>query len=233
MSTRHLIFAVALAVMLTPAALLAAKKKSTTAPPPAPPPAPARADTAVTRPMLIPVTVTPGSVSRTPGPTIKPGSPIEDRTTIAPFPMPGDTSRAAIARAKLMNVPREGVTALEPLPPSPGTQFNGSWWKGLFVPNQGGSITPPEHVDVLPEQLMAPAPVYPKAAIDAGIQGIVPVMARVLADGTVGETHVMRSIPALDDAAVQAVKRMRFKPASYQGKPVAAWVGVPVRFTIH
>jgi periplasmic protein TonB len=230
MSTRHLIFGVALAVMLTPAALMAAKKKSASTPPT---PAPARADTAVTRPMLIPVTVTPGSVSRTAGPTITPGSPIEDRTTIAPFPLPGDTSRAAIAHARLMNVPREGVTALEPLPPSHDGVPQGTWWKGLYVPYKRGSIAPPEQVDVLPERLMEPIPVYPKAAIDAGIQGIVPVMARVLADGTVGETHVMRSIPALDDAAVQAVKRMRFKPASYQGKPVAVWVGVPVRFTLH
>jgi protein TonB len=71
------------------------------------------------------------------------------------------------------------------------------------------------------------------AARDAGIQGTVMVMARVLADGTVGETSVMKSTPALDDAAIQAVKRMRFKPASLQGRPVASWVGVPVRFTLH
>jgi ribosomal protein L39E len=29
------------------------------------------------------------------------------------------------------------------------------------------------------------------------------------------------------------VRRLRFKPASRQGKPVPVWVGVPVRFTIH
>jgi protein TonB len=93
--------------------------------------------------------------------------------------------------------------------------------------------TVPERVDILPEQLTQPAPEYPKAAIDAHIQGIVAVMAHVLADGTVGETHVLKSIPALDSAAVQSVRRLRFKPASRQGKPVAVWLGVPVRFTIH
>jgi len=229
MPMRHVILA--LLLVLTADVATAAKKKSASVPAPVAPPAPsassARPDSVVLTP------VKPSGVARTPGPLVKPGSPIEDRTTIAPFPIPGDTSRAAAERAKQMNVPREGVTSLEPLPPSrEGTQ-QGTWWKGLFVPAPRGSITMPERVDVFPEQLGLPAPEYPKAAHDAGIQGIVMVMARVLTDGTVGETSVVRSIPALDAAAVQAVKRMRFKPGSYQGKPVAVWVGVPVTFTLH
>jgi protein TonB len=75
--------------------------------------------------------------------------------------------------------------------------------------------------------------VYPKAARDAGIQGTVMVMAQVLADGSVGEARVVKSIPGLDEAAVLAVKQYRFRPARQQGKPVAMWVGVPVKFTLH
>jgi outer membrane biosynthesis protein TonB len=43
----------------------------------------------------------------------------------------------------------------------------------------------------------------------------------------------LKSIPALDTAAVQSVKRLRLKPALYAGRPVAVWVGVPVEFTLH
>lgn len=76
-------------------------------------------------------------------------------------------------------------------------------------------------------------PVYPQAARDAHIQGLVYVMAHVRADGTVDETHVVRSIPALDAAAVEAVKRARFRPGFLRDRPVPAWIGVPVRFTLH
>lgn len=241
MSTRHAIPVIALVLVLAADAATAAQKKVASTPPPPPTPAPrpdlrpgTPADTANTKWVFTPVTATPGPVSRTPGPTITPGSPVADKTTIAPFPIPGDTSRAAIAHAKQMNFPRAGLTLTEPLPPDDeGIRFIGPFKGGFYVPYRGRVFELPRQVDVLPEQLMEPRPEYPQSAIDAHIQGTVAVVAHVLADGTVGETTVVKSIPALDSAAVQSVKRLRFKPASYQGKPVAVWVGVPVRFTIH
>lgn len=208
MTARRILFAL---LVFSCAALASAAPRSKRAKMTTPPSvAKVRADTiARTRAPANPV-----PLSRTPGPTIRPGSPIEDRTTIAPFPVPGDTSRAASERAKMMNVPRFGETLLGP-------------------PPRGSMIMPIDPMDTAPEQLTPIVPVYPKAARDAGIQGTVMVMARVMADGTVGETRVVKSIPGLDEAAVLAVKRLRFKPASYRGNPVAVWVGVPVRFTLH
>ena len=37
----------------------------------------------------------------------------------------------------------------------------------------------------------------------------------------------------LDDYAVGAVRQWRFKPAMARGKPVAVWVALPVKFTLH
>jgi protein TonB len=214
-----------------PSSALAAKQKPAAKAPapttPAPTPA-ARPDSTVL------TAVAPSGVALTPGPLVTPGSPIADRSTITPFPIPGDTGRAARERAKTMNIPRAGLTLAGPLPQDDRRiRFIGPFKGGFYVPYQGEAFELPEQVDILPEQLTQPAPEYPKAAIDAHIQGIVAVMAHVLADGTVGETHVLKSIPALDSAAVQSVRRLRFKPASRQGKPVAVWLGVPVRFTIH
>jgi protein TonB len=199
----------------------AKKKNSASSPTPAPA-APAHRDSAVVAP------VTPSGEARTPGPLVRPGSPVEDRATIAPFPVPGDTGHAARELAKLMNVPREGATMLEPMPRAGVWKLSGSslYW-------DPGGLTGPRQVDVLPQQLTEPAPEYPKAARDAGIQGVVLVMAWVTPAGSVGGARVVKSIPGLDDAAVQAVKRLRFKPASSQGEPVGVWVGIPVRFTIH
>jgi len=55
-------------------------------------------------------------LARNPGPALPPGSPIADRTTIAPFAIPGDTSGEASERAKVMNVPRAGLIMTGPLP---------------------------------------------------------------------------------------------------------------------
>lgn len=206
---RHVrLLLVALLAVLCSSAAHTAKKQPTSPAPTPKPSAPATPAPAARPDSSALVMATPPRIARTPGPLVTPGSPTADRTTIIPFPIPGDTSRAAIARAKQMNVPRQGMTLVGP-PPVGGVL---------------GSV---------PEPLAPPAPEYPKAARDAGIQGTVVVMAQVLTDGTVGEVRVLKSIPALDDAAVQAVKRMRFKPTWWHGGPAVDWVGVPVRFTLH
>ena len=216
----RIVAATMMSAVLVAGPAAAAKKKNPGTTTPAPAPAPAHADSFAVTP------VTPSGVAPSPGPLVKPGSPVADRTTTAPFPIPGDTSKAAIELSKLMNVPRVGETLVEP--PRGGWRPSGSnlYW-------DPGGVTGPQQVDVFPEQRAPLAPEYPKAARDAGVQGTVRVMAWVKTDGTVGDTRVVKSIAALDAAAVAAVKQLRFKPASFQGKPVAVWVGVPVRFTIH
>ena len=86
------------------------------------------------------------------------------------------------------------------------------------------------YVEELPEALTKVAPVYPEAARRAGVEGTVIVQALVGVDGRVRNTTVIKSIPGLDDAALEAVRQWVFKPASTGGKPVAVWVAVPVRF---
>ena len=76
-------------------------------------------------------------------------------------------------------------------------------------------------------------PDYPTWAREQGISGTVMVMALVGRDGTVKDTRITQSIPQLDDYARGAVRQWRFKPAQSKGKPVAVWVAVPVKFTLH
>lgn len=89
------------------------------------------------------------------------------------------------------------------------------------------------YVEELPEALTRVAPVYPPAARDAKIEGAVIVQALVGKDGRVKDTHVVHSVAGLDDAAVEAVRQWVFEPARTAGKPVAVWVAVPVRFSLH
>jgi protein TonB len=89
------------------------------------------------------------------------------------------------------------------------------------------------YVEELPEAITKPAPSYPDIAREAGVDGTVMVQALVGKDGKVKDTKVVKSIPMLDAAATAAVKQWIFKPALSNNKPVAVWVAVPVRFTLH
>jgi periplasmic protein TonB len=89
------------------------------------------------------------------------------------------------------------------------------------------------YVEELPEAITKSAPDYPDLAREAGVDGTVMVQALVGKDGQVKDTRVVKSIPMLDASAVAAVKKWVFKPALSNNKPVAVWVAVPVRFTLH
>jgi protein TonB len=88
-------------------------------------------------------------------------------------------------------------------------------------------------VEELPEAIVKVSPSYPDLAREAGVDGTVMVQAHVCACGEVAETRIQRSIPMLDSAATTAVRQWIFKPALSNGEPVAVWVGVPVRFSLH
>jgi TonB family protein len=94
-----------------------------------------------------------------------------------------------------------------------------------------GSVNP-FALDSLPEVIARAVPTYPEEARRAGRWGTVMVQALVSVNGDVLSTRVVESIPSLDEAAVRAVERWRFKPAHSNGAPVAAWVAVPVRFSL-
>ena len=71
---------------------------------------------------------------------------------------------------------------------------------------------------------------YPDIARQAGVEGTVVVQALVGTDGRVRDTRIVRSIPMLNGAAVEAVRQWRFKPAATGAGPVATWVSVPITF---
>ena len=74
--------------------------------------------------------------------------------------------------------------------------------------------------------------VYPDFARKAGVEGKVLVYALIDADGTVINTRVMQSVVGCDDAAVNAIKAVKWKPAMQRDRPVKVWVMVPVEFKL-
>lgn len=83
-----------------------------------------------------------------------------------------------------------------------------------------------------PMKLRDVRPVYPPEARQAGVSGVVILEARVSPDGTVEEAHVLRSIPLLDQAAIDAVMQWRFTPTLLNGQGVPVILTVTVNFTL-
>lgn len=75
--------------------------------------------------------------------------------------------------------------------------------------------------------------VYPELARKAGMEGLVVVKVVVEPDGTVSYPEVIRSSgDLLDNAAVDAVTQLRFRPGLQRGQPVRVSFAVPVRFRL-
>ena len=88
----------------------------------------------------------------------------------------------------------------------------------------GGNVKPPVKIrDV--------RPVYPQAARDAKVAGVVIIETRIGTDGTVESAHVLKSIPLLDQAALDAVKQWQFTPTLMNGAPVPVMMTVTINFT--
>jgi TonB family protein len=103
-----------------------------------------------------------------------------------------------------------------PAPGNPGERDE----NGIY--RVGGPIPSPSRLDVAR---------YPPEAAAAGIQGNVQAEIVVNEAGLVSEARVVRSIPMLDEAALQAVRNWRFEPAFVDGRAVPVRMVVTVNFT--
>jgi protein TonB len=84
-----------------------------------------------------------------------------------------------------------------------------------------------------PVKINAPQPQYTEIARKARIQGVVIVQAIIDKDGNVQNVKLLKGLPmGLDQAAVDAIKKWRFQPATLNGKPVTVYYNLTVNFTL-
>jgi TonB family protein len=98
-----------------------------------------------------------------------------------------------------------------------------SWTQGVI--RVGNVLEPPvktRHVD----------PAYPADAQNARAQGVVILEVLIGEDGTVADTRVLRSIPLLDQAAIDAVRQWEFTPTLLNGEPTRVIMTATLRFTL-
>ena len=67
---------------------------------------------------------------------------------------------------------------------------------------------------------------------DAGVEGVVILEVLIDEQGTVSDTRVLRSIPLLDQAAIDAVRQWEFAPMLLNGVPTPVVMTVTLKFTL-
>ena len=88
--------------------------------------------------------------------------------------------------------------------------------------------------DAPPVPLRPIRPKYPEIAQEAGIEGTVVVQVFVDDKGRVKETVILKGIPntGLDEAATEAIRSVRFRPAKQRERAVGVWISIPVNFRL-
>ncbi|HEY5617055.1 MAG TPA: energy transducer TonB [Vicinamibacterales bacterium] len=87
----------------------------------------------------------------------------------------------------------------------------------------GGNFPPPRREGI---------PLYPDEAQAAGIQGGVQAEIVIDREGLVTDARIVKSIPLLDEAALNAVRDWRFEPTIVDGRAVPVRMVVTVNFTL-
>jgi periplasmic protein TonB len=177
----------------------------TPAPPPLPtPPAAATAPAPVVNPNAAPTAVPDEIRPELPRPVA--GTDVVDGAVPILGPPPGGFGPG-------VNVGRD-VSPVPPPPPTPQAPVR-----------IGGSIREPVKVKNVP-------PVYPQIAIAARIEGLVIIEAVIGTDGAVSETRILRGVPLLNQAALDAVKQWRYTPTTLNNVPVPVIMTVTVQFKL-
>ena len=99
----------------------------------------------------------------------------------------------------------------------------------------GGGVYRPGNGTEWPRLLRSVRPNYTADAMRAKVQGIVRLKGVVMADGTVGDVRVTKSLDSvfgLDQEAIKAAKQFRFVPGTRFGEPVAVMVPFEIAFAL-
>jgi TonB family protein len=86
----------------------------------------------------------------------------------------------------------------------------------------------------VPEVIYSPEPSFSDEARKAKFQGIVMLLVVVGKDGRPYNVRVGQSLGmGLDEKAIEAVRNWRFRPATFNGQPVATQIAVQVDFHLY
>lgn len=168
----------------------------------------------------------PAPLEQVPQAGAAPSSPIVAPPPKVIVPQPGPAMQT-VAEAPAQPAPASMMVSGAPAPATVAVALPAP----AASPAPAAPITPP---DFNAAQLNNPGPAYPFLARKAREAGVVMLRVLVTDGGRAGDVklHGSSGSPRLDQAALATVKRWKFVPAKQAGKPVQAWVLVPITFKL-
>ena len=85
---------------------------------------------------------------------------------------------------------------------------------------------------VAPTLISGPEPEYTPQAIERGVEGLMTVKCVVGADGAVRKCRVLKGLPFMNTAVLEALAQRRYRPATAQGRPVDVYYTFNLRLAL-
>ncbi len=102
------------------------------------------------------------------------------------------------------------------------------------VPADEGTVYDTSQVTTKARILTRPEPQYTEEARKHGVSGAVVMRGIFAADGTVQHILVLRSLPyGLTEMSVKAARRIKFVPATKDGRPVSQFIQIEYNFNLY
>jgi protein TonB len=175
------------------------------------------------------------------------------------IPLPPDAIRpvARTATARPTNVALAPTSAPQAIAPESDLRPTGS---DVDIPGPVGAVTsdptafggvgqsiavrPPDpprlagpvratDLPIAPRKTVDLRPVYPEIARTARVEGVVVLEAVLDPTGSVTQLRVVKSVPLLDQAALEAVRHWKYTPSVYAGRPVSVLMTITITFMLH
>lgn len=139
--------------------------------------------------------------------------------------VPIETESDEIPEDETIEITDLDLTEVPPPPPPPPTDDEAAT---IFVPYDD----PPQPIGgfaAIQRNLK-----YPEIARKAGVEGRVMVHVQIDEKGKVVNTKILVSLGnnGCDEAAIEAIKSVSWKPAMQRDRPVKVWVAIPVVFKL-
>jgi periplasmic protein TonB len=166
-----------------------------------------------------------------------PAPPIPKPSPTKPRPQPPAPHAAAPAPKAIADpTPAPNAPVVNPTPPAPPAPAAPPSPPAVAPAPPAPPAPAPEPKIELPstdaDYVNRPAPVYPPMSRRLGEQGKVVLRVQIGADGSALKVELQKSsgFDRLDEAAMTAVKKWRFKPGTRNGVPETMWYSLPINF---
>ncbi|QRO02753.1 energy transducer TonB [Archangium violaceum] len=126
--------------------------------------------------------------------------------------------------------PPERPVESPPLVDDPDADFAGDGVLGNSITGENGEeVTRCDFSSMTPPEMLSGAAVrYTPEALVARVSGLVIARCTITREGAVEHCRILKGLPYMDEAVIEALESRRYRPVLFQGNPVS----VPYTFNV-